>query len=125
MIAKVLHRDPKELSARLEVANSQSTSGMANSSSGSDHLPGTAKYMAAFGSLRENEKSCIRALKESMKELESTREDHEKQYQQARKSVLKDKVNVFNQYRVVRFKLAPEPKDHLFLLKKPRILSQT
>jgi hypothetical protein len=68
--------DPQELSARLEAANAQSTSGMTNGSSGSGQLPPTANHMRALGPLREKEKSCIQALNESMEELKNAREEH-------------------------------------------------
>jgi hypothetical protein len=68
--------DPQDLSARLEATIARPTSGIANDSSSSARLVGAANPIDNLGSLREKEKSCLQALKESMRELESTREDH-------------------------------------------------
>jgi hypothetical protein len=68
--------DPQDLSARLEATITRPTSGIAKDSSGSAHLIGAANAIDNLGSLREKEKSCLQALKESIKEFESTREDH-------------------------------------------------
>ena len=68
--------DPQDLSARLEATITRPTSGIANDSSSSARLVGAANPIDNLGSLREKEKSCLQTLKESIKELESTREDH-------------------------------------------------
>ncbi|PMD27007.1 hypothetical protein NA56DRAFT_697157 [Hyaloscypha hepaticicola] len=70
--------DPHDLSARLEAASSQSTFGTANGDTGSCQLAATTKHNGNLGPLREKEKSCIRVLKESLKELESSRVDHKR-----------------------------------------------
>jgi hypothetical protein len=68
--------DPQDLSARLEATITRPTSGIANDSSSSARLVGAANPIDNHGSLREKEKSCLQTLKASIKELESTREDH-------------------------------------------------
>jgi hypothetical protein len=70
--------DPQDLSARLEATITRPTSSIANDSSSSARLVGTANPIDNLGSLREKEKSCLQTLKESIKELESTREDHKR-----------------------------------------------
>jgi hypothetical protein len=82
--------NPEELSARLEAINPQSISGMKNGSSSSDQISGSAKHMGALGRLRAEEKSCLQSLRESVKELDSTREKHNKLCQQFER--LKDEV---------------------------------
>ncbi|KAH8754674.1 hypothetical protein F5882DRAFT_385451 [Hyaloscypha sp. PMI_1271] len=74
--------NPEELSARLEAINPQSISGVKNGSSSSDQISGSAKHMGALGRLRAEEKSCLQSLRESVKELDSTREKHNKLCQQ-------------------------------------------
>lgn len=70
--------DAQDLCVRLEAASAQSNFAMANDNPGSCHLAAAAKQIGNLEPLREKEKSCIRVLKESLKELESTREDHKR-----------------------------------------------
>jgi hypothetical protein len=88
--------NPEELSARLEAINPQSISGMTNGSSSSDQLSSSAKHVGALGRLRAEEKSCLRFLRESVKELDSTREKHNKLCQQFER--LKDEFRVTLQF---------------------------
>jgi hypothetical protein len=88
--------NPEELSARLEAINPQSISGMTNGSSSSDQLSSSAKHVGALGRLRAEEKSCLQFLRESVKELDSTREKHNKLCQQFER--LKDEFRVTLQF---------------------------
>jgi hypothetical protein len=66
----------RELSARLEAVKAQSESGNTHGSQTFQHHPSPTKHTGTLGILREKEKVCMQALRESMEELESARALH-------------------------------------------------